>query len=43
MEISLVGFMGTGKSTIGKILAKKLDLTFIETDVEIEKKQNKNK
>ena len=30
--------MGVGKSTLGKILAKKLDLTFIDTDFNIERK-----
>ena len=30
--------MGVGKSTIGKILAKKLGLIFIDTDLNIEKK-----
>ena len=36
--IALIGFMGTGKSTIAKILSKKLDLAFIETDDLIERK-----
>ena len=30
--------MGVGKSTIGKIIAKKLSLKFIDTDLNIEKK-----
>ncbi|MFW6021897.1 MAG: shikimate kinase [Halanaerobiaceae bacterium] len=36
MIISLIGFMGTGKSSVGKYLAKKLDFLFIDTDSEIE-------
>ena len=29
--------MGVGKSTLGKIVAKKLDLKFVDTDLNIEK------
>ena len=36
MKISLVGFMGTGKSTVGQLLAKKLGLEFLETDQLVE-------
>ena len=36
VKIVLVGYMGSGKSTIGKMLAKKLRLPFIDLDVYIE-------
>ena len=35
-NIFLVGLMGAGKTTIGKLLAKRLKKTFIDTDHEIE-------
>ncbi len=38
MHIYLIGYMGSGKSTLGKKLAKKLDLPFIDMDQRIEKK-----
>ncbi len=37
-NIALIGFMGTGKTAVGRILAKKLKLEFIETDSVIENK-----
>lgn len=39
MNIVLIGMRGSGKSTIGKRLAQKLQKTFIETDTIIEIKQ----
>lgn len=39
--IYLAGFMGSGKSTIGPILANSLGWDFADTDVEIEKKLGK--
>lgn len=40
-NISLIGFMGSGKSTVGRILAKKLVLLFIDLDRVIELDQEK--
>lgn len=38
-NIILTGFMGTGKTTVGKLLAKKLQRKFIDTDQLIETRQ----
>lgn len=38
MQILLVGFMGVGKTTIGKILAKELQIPFMDMDREIVKR-----
>lgn len=38
-RIYLIGFMGSGKSTLGKQLAKKLRFNFFDTDDALEKKQ----
>ncbi len=37
-NLVLLGMMGVGKSTLGKIVAKKQGLKFIDTDLNIEKK-----
>ena len=40
-NLVLVGMMGSGKSSIGKILSKKLEFEFIDTDMKIEKIEKK--
>jgi shikimate kinase len=40
-NIVLVGFMGTGKTTVGRALASKLGRSFIETDALVEQKAGK--
>ena len=40
-NLLLTGMMGVGKSTIGKKLAKKLKLKFIDIDQIIEKKEKR--
>ena len=37
-NLVLLGMMGVGKTTLGKIVAKKQDLEFIDTDRNVEKK-----
>lgn len=41
MKIVLVGYMGSGKTTIGKELAKELNLSFLDLDSYIEETLNK--
>ena len=41
-SIALVGFMGTGKTAVGQLLAKKLNRKFIELDSLIEQKAGKS-
>ena len=36
-NLVLLGMMGVGKTTLGKIVAKKVGLKFIDTDANIEK------
>ncbi|HEX6594939.1 MAG TPA: shikimate kinase [Bacillota bacterium] len=39
-NIVLIGFMGVGKTSAGKVLANKLDRQFVDTDEQIEKEMN---
>lgn len=41
-NISLIGFMGTGKSSVGRALARRLNRKFIELDALIEKDAGKS-
>lgn len=41
-NIILIGFMGCGKSSVGKRLAQALDCEFLDTDELIEKEQGKS-
>ena len=40
-NLVLVGMMGSGKSSIGKILSKKIKYVFIDTDNKIEEIEKK--
>lgn len=41
MKIFLIGFMGSGKTTLGKKLARRMDYNFIDLDEFIETKESK--
>ena len=41
-NVALVGFMGTGKTVVGKVLAKKLNKGFVEMDSLIEQKAGRS-
>ncbi len=40
-NIALIGFMGTGKSTVGRIVAEQLKFQFLDTDALIEERSGK--
>ena len=42
MRITLYGFMGAGKTTLGKALAQRLDYRFVDLDAEIVKETGKS-
>ena len=41
-NVALIGFMGTGKSSVGRVLAKKLERKFIELDALVEQKAGRS-
>jgi len=41
-NIVLIGFMGSGKTSVGKILARYLHKDFVDVDTVIEKEQNRS-
>lgn len=40
-NIILIGFMGAGKTTVGRILARRLKIAFVDTDEQIEKEEGR--
>lgn len=40
-NLALVGFMGSGKSTVGRMVARQLGLRFVDTDEEIERQSGR--
>ncbi len=40
-NITLIGFMGTGKSTVGRLVAEQLKFDFLDTDLLIEERSGK--
>jgi shikimate kinase len=41
-NIALIGFMGTGKSSVGRLLAESLQFDFVDTDEMIERRAGKS-
>jgi len=41
-NIALIGFMGTGKTAVGEVLAEKLGRSFVELDLLVEQKAGKS-
>ena len=41
INLYLVGFMGTGKSTVGRQVARQMGFAFVDSDHEIERQQGK--
>jgi len=42
MNVYLIGFMGAGKSTVGKLLAEALEMDFVDIDDEIIKRHHRS-
>jgi shikimate kinase len=40
-NLYLVGFMGTGKSTVGRLVARQMGFQFVDSDHEIERRQGR--
>jgi shikimate kinase len=41
VNLYLVGFMGTGKTTVGRALAQRIGFQLLDSDAEIERQQGK--
>lgn len=41
-NLALIGFMGTGKSSVGRLLASQLNFRFVDTDVLIEEQAGRS-
>ena len=42
MKVVLIGYMGSGKTTVGKLLAEEINVEFIDLDDYIEARLNEN-
>jgi shikimate kinase len=42
MKLILIGYMGSGKSSVGKVLAGQLSVNFLDLDAEISAEENKS-
>ena len=42
MRIVLIGYRGSGKSVVGRLVANRLNLAFVDTDIEIETRDGRS-